>query len=87
MTKQIATVLADALGSVALLLATRYLSPADAQFAKEFIAIMQPVVGVLLAGMFYADKAALEARTKESIAAMTVAMPPPNPVLPQNVRR
>lgn len=73
MNKQVYTVLADAAGSIILLLATRYLSPNDVQFVKELIAILQPVVGVVIAGMFYSDKAQLESQTQLNAARVIAA--------------
>lgn len=50
----------DALVSTILLLATRYLSPADLDFVKQIVVIYQPVVIVLIGSIAYEDKAYME---------------------------
>lgn len=52
--------LADAVVSVLMLLATRYLSPNDLDFTKQIILILQPVVVVLIGSIAWEDGKRLE---------------------------
>ena len=47
----------DAVASTALLLATRYLSPADVEMVKQIVIIYQPVILALIGSIAWEDNA------------------------------
>ena len=67
------TVLIDAFVSIALLLAARYLSPADVQFVRDLVIALQPAVIALIAALAYNEKAHIEAEVHRDVAAIQAA--------------
>ena len=64
MTSQLATAIVDAVVSVTLILATRYLSPADTELVKSLVFALQPLALALIAAQSYAHKVEVRARTE-----------------------
>lgn len=62
--KPVATALVDAAAAIVLLVASRYLGAADAQFVRELVVIVQAPLVLLIGGMFYADAKAAETAVK-----------------------
>lgn len=63
----------DAVVSTVMLLATRYLSPADLDFVKQIVVIYQPVIIILIGSIAYEDKARLENPTVTQVTGIGTA--------------
>lgn len=70
MKKQLATALIDAIASVALILATRYLSPSDLDTVKQLVLALQPLAIAYIVAEAYNEKAEVQARTDIHSAAL-----------------